>query len=113
MQNATELFTDLNMRTMAVISKSGLRCIHVDEASQKGAGFGERFTNAIKDIFNQGYEYVITVGNDSPGLKTSHILKALRFLQHNKVVLGPSLDGGFYLLGLHKDQFSENEFMKL
>jgi len=46
----------------------------------------------------------MAVGADSPTLTTAHIESALRGLQSNDAVLGPSMDGGFYLLGLRKCQ---------
>lgn len=44
----------------------------------------------------------IAVGADSPGLTTAHLTAALDGLKLNDAVIGPSLDGGFYLLGLKR-----------
>ena len=86
---------------------------HYSEEQQIGENFGERFINAIQDIFNHGYQYIITVGNDTPELRTRHIHKALHQLFSGKTVLGPSVDGGFYLLGLEKSKFCADEFLAL
>ncbi|MGI9548093.1 MAG: TIGR04282 family arsenosugar biosynthesis glycosyltransferase [Flavobacteriaceae bacterium] len=113
LHNATNLFADLTRRVLQTVSKSGFTYFHIDESMQRGGDFGERFTNAIRDIFDAGYEYLITVGNDSPGLKTEHILKAATQLHRGKFVLGPSTDGGFYLMGLQKARFYPVEFREL
>lgn len=42
---------------------------------------------------------VIILGGDCPGITTELLLKAGRLLANTSVVLGPSLDGGYYLLG--------------
>jgi len=56
---------------------------------------------------------VITIGNDTPILKSHHIVEASRQLESKNVVLGPSLDGGFYLLGIHKTHFNREQFIDL
>jgi rSAM/selenodomain-associated transferase 1 len=44
---------------------------------------------------------VILMGTDTPSLPRSAIRRALSLIRHNRVVLGPSLDGGYYLVGIH------------
>lgn len=44
----------------------------------------------------------IALGADSPTLTVAHLQAALKALQTNDAVIGPSLDGGFYLLGLRQ-----------
>jgi len=64
-------------------------------------------------VFEQGYDSVITVGNDTPQLRKHHILQAAKEIDKNKCVVGPSIDGGFYLMGLSKKQFREISFLDL
>mgnify|MGYP003624532411 FL=1 len=107
------LFNSLTARTIKTVEKSKLPYFHYSEKHQVGYTFGERFSNAIQTIFDKGYDNVITIGNDSPQLKTEHLFKACIALDANKVVFGPSTDGGFYLMGLNKFQFNSLQFKNL
>jgi uncharacterized protein len=69
---------------------------------QKGNGLGARMQNAFETAFKEGYEKVVIVGSDLFDLKPTHIENAFKSLENNEVVLGPSLDGGYYLLGMKK-----------
>lgn len=111
--NSEKLFHELNNHTIRTVQSTKLPYFHFTEDQQTGRTFGERFTNAIKDIFAQGFDNVITIGNDTPHLKTSQLVETAHKLQNEKFVLGPSKDGGFYLMGLHKSQFNEQLFVKL
>ncbi|WP_350286785.1 DUF2064 domain-containing protein [uncultured Croceitalea sp.] len=107
------LFEVLNQQTVQKVKRSGLPYFHFTENEQMGNSFGERFVNAIQAVYDKGFKNVITIGNDSPQLKTAHLLKANAQLAKGKTVLGPSTDGGFYLMGLHKDNFDTNLFQRL
>jgi len=107
------LFDALTEQTLKTVEKSDLPYFHFSENEQVGSSFGERFTNAIQTVFDKGYDFIITIGNDTPQLKVSHILETEQQLQSNKFVLGPSTDGGFYLMGLNKFQFEQINFNKL
>ncbi len=107
-----ELFDALTEQTIQTVRKTGLPYIHLDETTQIGNSFGERFTNAIQTLFEQGYERIITIGNDTPGLKASHLHKAKKQLDTGNFVLGRASDGGFYLMGLLKAHFDKNAFKK-
>ncbi|OED41384.1 hypothetical protein AB832_03350 [Flavobacteriaceae bacterium (ex Bugula neritina AB1)] len=91
--------------------KSGLDVFHYSEKEQIGTSFGERFANAIESIYDKGYHSVITIGNDTPGLSLHHLHKAAQALEEDQFVLGPSIDGGFYLMGLKKEHFDKNQFI--
>ncbi|WP_394747978.1 TIGR04282 family arsenosugar biosynthesis glycosyltransferase [Spongiimicrobium salis] len=106
------LFNALTEHTLGLVQSSKLPYFHFSEEEQKGDTFGERFVSAIKTVFDQGYEHIITLGNDTPQLELSHILEAHSKLQYQKFVLGPSQDGGFYLMGLHKSQFDADQFQR-
>ncbi len=66
-------------------------------APQEGATFGERFAGAIRSAFARGGP-VVAVGADIPGLAARHIALAADRARAGSVVVGPSPDGGFYLL---------------
>lgn len=110
---SSDVFSALNRHTLKKVEKSGIEYFHFSEKNQVGKSFGERFSNAIEAIFNKGFEKVITIGNDTPHLKTSHLVDTLHQLEKNDLVLGPSKDGGFYLMGIKKEHFNKENFLKL
>lgn len=109
----TELFDALTYGIIKTVEKTGFPYFHVSEEQQIGATFGERFTHAIQYVFDQGYESVITVGNDTPHLNAKHIIDASAHLTSGKLVIGPSADGGFYLMGLHASFFNSKALIDL
>ena len=108
-----QLFEQLNQKTLVKAQKTGIHVFVITEKEQIGVTFGERFANAIQEAFNKGYSQVITIGNDSPNLKTHHLLKTLDYLQKGNAVLGPSFDGGTYLIALKKEHFSKEVFKSI
>ncbi|WP_086031386.1 TIGR04282 family arsenosugar biosynthesis glycosyltransferase [Tenacibaculum holothuriorum] len=111
--HSKEVFDTLNTKTQRLAEKTGLRVLLSTEKEQIGTTFGERFANAIQSAFNQGFSQVITIGNDSPDLKSSHLKNALENLILGKATLGPSYDGGTYLIAFQKEQFSKQAFANL
>ena len=69
---------------------------------QKGRNLGERMKNVFKRSFTEGAKRVVIIGTDSPTLPTSYIQKAFDVLKKVPVVIGPTFDGGYYLVGLSK-----------
>ena len=67
---------------------------------QYGEDLGQRMYNAFEDGFSQGYRKIILIGSDIPDMKSTNIRSAFEQLDNNKVVFGPALDGGYYLIGL-------------
>ena len=67
---------------------------------QKGTDFGARLHAAFQWTQAQGFEYTILIGTDSPQIRREHIMAARKALDEVDVVLGPSDDGGYYLLGM-------------
>lgn len=107
------LFTYLNKKTVLEATKTKAQVIIYNEKHQRGANFNERFTNALEHTFSKGFQHVIAIGNDSPNLRASHIQKAITSVQNNQCVLGPSIDGGVYLIALSKKQFNKDTFLHL
>ncbi len=75
---------------------------------QSGATLGERMHNAFKDVLNS-YNKAIIIGTDMLALRQEDIEKAFNALETNHAVIGPALDGGYYLLGL-KNQIPKGIF---
>lgn len=107
------LLNNLTVHTLEIVSASGLPYYHFTEKEQNGSTFGERFSAAIQSVFDQGHTHIIAIGNDSPQLKKQHLIKTQRLLEAGKLVVGPSMDGGFYLIGLSHSQFNIAQFKAL
>ena len=67
---------------------------------QRGNNLGARERNVFRDLFTDGFSKVVMIGSDLPTLPMRHITEAVMRLDRNTVVLGPSKDGGYYLIGL-------------
>ncbi|QCD63213.1 DUF2064 domain-containing protein [Tenacibaculum maritimum] len=109
------VFDILNKQTLQTVQKTGIPYFLFTEKNQKGISFGERYVNAIKTVFKLGYNAVITIGNDTPQLKTSDLLHTICQINtpKNNTIIGPSTDGGFYLIGIQKEHFDEARFLAL
>ena len=76
-------------------------CGHsVNYLPQKGGNLGERMKNAFKHSFHQGSTRTVIIGTDSPTLPLSYIQNAFDVLKEVPVTIGPTFDGGYYLIGL-------------
>ncbi len=69
---------------------------------QRGPDLGARMMNAMQDAFGQGAKDVLLTGTDLPTLPRTHLVEALKLVKNHDVVLGPTADGGYYLIGLSK-----------
>lgn len=69
---------------------------------QEGQDLGERMHRAFEAFFTRGYRHVLIVGTDVPSLPLSYYQQALELLEKHDLVLGPALDGGYYLIGLNQ-----------
>ena len=77
---------------------------------QEGKDLGERMADAFARAFSEGYRRVVLMGTDLPGLPPSVIRKAFEALAHHPAVIGPTLDGGYYLIGFTRDGFCPDCF---
>lgn len=78
--------------------------------SQKGDNLGQNMKNSFIHAFASGYRRVIVIGSDSPDLPGEFINEAFRSLKTNDIVIGPALDGGYYLIGFRYDTFLPEVF---
>ena len=76
---------------------------HVVLVPQRGNGFGERLQGTVEDLLAAGFSAVCLIDSDSPTVPAEAYAEAVRHLLVEKkcAVLGPSDDGGYYLLGLN------------
>ncbi|WP_196889642.1 TIGR04282 family arsenosugar biosynthesis glycosyltransferase [Aureivirga sp. CE67] len=71
---------------------------------QEGEDLGIRMKNAFLNGFAEGYENIVIIGSDMFAITENHLKEAFEKLNSNSVVIGPAEDGGYYLLGMQKDQ---------
>lgn len=76
---------------------------HFQKALQAGTSLGQRMTNAFEEVLNK-HEKAIIIGSDCPGINPDLIHLGFDLLSVSDVVLGPSIDGGYYLIGLKQPQ---------
>jgi len=70
---------------------------------QRGRDLGERLTNCFTDLFAMGFQSVVVIGADSPTLPGEYVFDAFEcFETDDDVVIGPTEDGGYYLVGMRK-----------
>jgi rSAM/selenodomain-associated transferase 1 len=67
---------------------------------QRGGDLGARMHAALSDAFARGADRVVLVGSDLPSLPTAYLTEAFAGLEAHDVALGPSEDGGYYLIGM-------------
>lgn len=78
---------------------------------QEGIDLGERMSNAINQCLSLGYEQCILIGSDIPAINAGLINKAFDVLDLNDIVIAPTYDGGYCLIGMkepHPGVFEDN-----
>jgi len=81
-----------------------------DYVAQQGENLGERLVNAFQWAFSHNFGAVIVIGTDSPDLPEDYLYQAQTALAGHDVVIGPSQDGGYYLIGFQKETFLPEAF---
>ena len=77
---------------------------------QNGENLGERMKNSFMETFAMGFKRVVLIGSDIPHLPLEFIEEAFTSLKEKDAVIGPSLDGGYYLIGFKDKTFSPQVF---
>ena len=72
--------------------------------TQPGGGLGNRMLETLVRRFREGFDRVLIIGSDCPGLCPHHLEAAIEALDHHRVVLGPAQDGGYWLIGQRAPQ---------
>lgn len=101
-QNQNHIFTPFlfctekdELSKMAEWAGPGFKFYHQD-----GVDLGRRMSNAFRKVFTLGAKKVVIIGTDVPDISNNLITKSFKLLDDNDFVIGPSNDGGYYLLGL-------------
>lgn len=70
--------------------------------AQRGETFGERLSNAMCDLLGAGFKACCLIDSDSPTVTADTFRAAARALAQaeERIVIGPSDDGGYYLIGM-------------
>lgn len=68
----------------------------------EGRDIGACLSRVTRQLFDDGYARVIVLDSDSPTLPAAYIERANALLDSHDLVLGPSEDGGYYLVGLRQ-----------
>ena len=87
----------------AAVIAGGARCV-----PQAGAGLGPRMHNCFRSLCAEGYHKLLLIGADVPHVRDEWLDEAERALDSTDVVLGPTKDGGYYLIAMRQphDVFS-------
>jgi uncharacterized protein len=112
-EKTLQIYTQLLRHTLKVILSSGYRYsiflaepLKTDFFSkhssnifiQEGKTFEDRLFNALQLRLHHS-DHVVVIGSDCPEIKVEHLQIANEYLNDFDMVIGPALDGGFYLLG--------------
>lgn len=110
--------TELTLLRLDYFRQSGVICVDPPNAVEKtkhwlenswriqpqqGATLGDRLKNAARRAFSEGASRLVIIGTDSPWLFPADILGAFQSLEEADLVLGPTEDGGYYLIGLSRE----------
>jgi rSAM/selenodomain-associated transferase 1 len=87
--------------TMGALAPPGFRLV-----PQTGSDLGERLANVLGGLLAEGHPGALAVDSDSPTLPMAYVSEAVRLVAEDAadLVLGPSDDGGYYLVGLRAPQ---------
>jgi rSAM/selenodomain-associated transferase 1 len=69
---------------------------------QRGDGLGIRMHNAISEVFSMGYDSCVLMGADIPEMRSEDIMDAFAVLKNRDIVICPTRDGGYCLVGMKK-----------
>lgn len=75
--------------------------LDLDYQEQPSGDLGQRMCTAFESAFEGGIKHVIGIGTDVPTLTAAILQQADKNLEDHDIVLGPAVDGGYYLIGLN------------
>jgi rSAM/selenodomain-associated transferase 1 len=85
-----------------IINKDLFDPIIYSKAIQIKGDLGEKMKTAFNENFKAGYKHIVIIGSDCIELRRKDIAEAFHLLTKRDIVIGPAIDGGYYLLGLNK-----------
>lgn len=75
---------------------------HAGYIPQKGKDLGEKMYRCLRKVLDLGYESVLLTGSDLPQMTARHLESGFAVLEENDIAIGPTSDGGYYLIGMKK-----------
>ena len=90
-------YADGTQQAMEAWLSSDIPCLDQGEGD-----LGDRLRRAFAQAFAQGAGKVVVIGADCPGLTPALFAQAFAALDIQDLVLGPAMDGGYYLVGLNR-----------
>lgn len=104
LRQVRRLDADVRLYLAPPLPDAGLDGIPSDVSvyEQQGASLGPRMKRALRETLDAGTERVLVMGSDHPTLPASFLRRAFQALRAPRTVcLGPTEDGGFYLVGMN------------
>jgi rSAM/selenodomain-associated transferase 1 len=97
------LARDTRWQLVLAVSPDNRRCarfwpMNLPRLTQGAGGLGERMARLLQAAPGRP---IIVIGSDIPGVKACHVANALKKITGTNLVLGPSGDGGFWLIARH------------
>jgi uncharacterized protein len=80
---------------------------------QEGISLGDKMANGFIKAFKEGFDRVVVLGTDVPDLSYHIINTAIDALKTHPAVIGPSKDGGYYLIGFQAHGFLQAVFKNM
>ena len=77
---------------------------------QRGEDLGRRMCAAFDETFQEGFRSAILIGSDTSDLLAAALKEGFDALSVHDAVLGPSMDGGYYLIGFRSETFRPEVF---
>jgi uncharacterized protein len=84
-----------------------------DYKPQSGKDLGEKMANAFCNVFAEKISRAVLIGSDIPDLPIELLIKGMTELSRHDSVIGPSHDGGYYLIGFRSDTFTADIFRNI
>ena len=75
---------------------------HAGFYPQKGNDLGERMYRVIRKVLELGYDSAVLTGTDLPMMTAAHLESGFAVLEEKDIAIGPTSDGGYYLIGMKK-----------
>jgi rSAM/selenodomain-associated transferase 1 len=107
LRDALDVYADLPVEVRLYLappfSEDEVRAVpaSISVHKQQGDGLGPRMAQAFREALHDGYDRAVVVGTDHPTLPPAFVEQSFASLAAERAVcIGPSEDGGYYLLGM-------------
>lgn len=80
---------------------------------QEGGDLGEKMYHALRQVLELGYDAAVLTGADLPRMTKAHLESGFAALTHADITLGPTSDGGYWLVGMkqpHRAVFEKQQY---